>query len=270
MIATPIGNRGDITLRALETLRNTQIFYSEDTRELLKLLSLYNISKDTKKLYSFTPDRQKEIIQSVIRDLHEGNDVGFTCDRGTPGISDPGAYLVRLVREAGFAVVPVPGVSSVCTLLSVSGMNADAFVFFGFLPKETSDRETLYKKMESIGMTAVFFESPKRVRKTLAEIRVLYPSNRIFIGREMTKAFEEYRFLSAIDSELFQERGEYAIAIEFQVQEKPQSEPAEITEQLMLRSLSDKDWSKEMAKVYGGPAKEIYNSLQRLKKSVDK
>src|SRR4051812_23180358 len=134
IIATPLGNRNDITLRALETLRALDTLFAEDTRELAKLLDLHGISPGAKRLHSYASHNMREATEKAMGLLRDGNSIGFVSDRGTPGVSDPGPMLVARAKEEGYDVLPIPGPSSVTTVLSVAGVSADRFLFIGFLP----------------------------------------------------------------------------------------------------------------------------------------
>lgn len=268
IIATPLGNRGDITLRALESLRTIRFFFTEDTREMRKLLELYAIDAADKVIQSYAKHNMKEATERAVALLGEGNDVGFCCDRGTPGISDPGYVLVQRARLDGFGVVPIPGASSVTAALSASGFPSDRFVFLGFLPDTKNQRKEWLEKAAEMGVTLCLFESPRRVQQTVTELKELFPNGTVFSAREMTKIFEEMRSepLSETDPTSFMEKGEYVLAVDPGPRAAP---PHAWEEEVVLRISSDRDWSKHVAHRYGVSASVIYNALQQEKKKRD-
>src|SRR5262249_30288621 len=150
-IGTPLGNRLDITLRALEALKSLQFFFAEDSREFFKLLDLYQIPHGEKRVHSYGNHNMKEATEKALAWLAEGNDVGFVSDRGMPGISDPGALLAGRARAAGYAVLPIPGPAAVTTLLSVCGFPADRFLFLGFLPLGPKERGAVFASVRAAG-----------------------------------------------------------------------------------------------------------------------
>lgn len=268
IIATPLGNRNDITLRALESFRELEIFFAEDSRELSKLLEIHGIPPGQKKIHSYGAHNMKEATDRAVAYLKEGHSVGFVSDRGTPGISDPGPVLVRHAREEGFGVIPIPGVSSVVTAMSVSGLSGDRFLFLGFVPTSRGEREALYQLVRQVGLPTCFFESPKRIRKTVEELIERFPAGGLFVGREMTKLYESYEWLMLKDAdpEAVMEKGEFAIVLEPGPREAEKSVDWE--EEVRLRLAPDKEWAKKLASRCGVTASEIYNSLQRLKNST--
>ena len=192
MIATPLGNLKDMTQRGLDALKNLEYFFAEDTRELKKLLMALGISGE-KKIFSYSSHNMKAATEKAMSFLAANHEVGFVSDRGTPGISDPGALLAAQYWEAGGTPIPLPGVSSPIALLSVSGFSADQFLFLGFLPLKPKAREALWAQVEQWAMATCFFESPKRIEKTLTELAKRFPDGEVVIGRELTKTFEEIK-----------------------------------------------------------------------------
>jgi 16S rRNA (cytidine1402-2'-O)-methyltransferase len=189
MVATPIGNLEDITMRALETLRAVDVIACEDTRHTQRLLSRYTIQK---RLIACHAHNEAASADGIVKLLDEGNDVAFVSDAGTPGVSDPGTKVVRAVRAAGFPIVPIPGVSAVATLVSVSGFIGKTFFFEGFLSPKAGRRKKRLLQLLEREETFVLYESPFRIVKLLEELAVLAPTRRVLVGREMTKAFEEF------------------------------------------------------------------------------
>lgn len=188
MVATPIGNLEDITLRALETLKQVAVIACEDTRHTQRLLHHYDIHK---RLIACHAHNEQTSAAGIVKLLEEGNSVAFVSDAGTPGISDPGARVVATVREAGFTIVPIPGPSAVSTLLSVSAFTGKTFTFEGFLSPKSGRRRGRLEQLLGREEAFILYESPYRVVKLLEELAQLDGSRRILVGRELTKAFEE-------------------------------------------------------------------------------
>lgn len=189
MIATPIGNLDDITLRALETLKKVDIIACEDTRHTQNLLNKFDIRK---RLIACHAHNETNSAAGIVGLMEAGNDVAYVSDAGTPGVSDPGARLVHAVRDAGFPIVPIPGVSAVTTLISVAGFVGKTFTFEGFLSPRKGRRTTRLKQLLERDEAFIVYESPFRVVKLLRELAELAPERRVLAGREMTKAYEEF------------------------------------------------------------------------------
>lgn len=192
VIGTPIGNLEDITLRALRIFHEVDLILCEDTRETKKLLNTYGITTAT---LSYHEQSGRSKINKIIGLLEEGKNMALVTDAGTPGISDPGSYLVQEVREAlpEVAIVTVPGPSALPAALSVSGLPASDFLFLGFLPHKKG-RQTLFAEIAESKRTVVFYESPHRIFATLETLALLLQADRkVVIGRELTKKFEEVR-----------------------------------------------------------------------------
>lgn len=188
VIGTPIGNLEDITLRAIRILKEVDFVIAEDPSHSGKLLKHIGIAKPMTKIHQQSKPMD---IDRVVKRLLAGESAGVITDAGTPGVADPGGVLVEACRNEGIEVVPIPGVSAVTTLLSVSGMPTDSYLFIGFLPKKKG-RATLIGELASIDMPLVFFESPMRLGKTLAELSGALGGDRdVVIGRELTKMHEE-------------------------------------------------------------------------------
>lgn len=187
IVATPIGNLEDITLRALRILKEVDLIACEDTRVTGKLLSHYSISKPTTSLHHHSGKAQ---FEKIISELEAGKSVAFVSDAGTPGVSDPGNKLVEEVLAAGFEIVPIPGVSALATIISVSGSDMQQFSFFGF-PPHKKGRETFFKKVSASEIPVVYYESPHRVIKNLEMLGEFSQDKKIIVGRELTKMFEQ-------------------------------------------------------------------------------
>ena len=188
VVATPIGNLGDITLRALDILRAVDRVAAEDTRVSGQLLAHFDIKKP---LVSIREHNELAAAQQVIDQIAAGEAVAYVSDAGTPAISDPGARLVAAVRAAGLSVVPIPGVSAVTTALSVAGLAQGAWLFHGFLPPKSGARKQVLQTLGGVAAALVFYEAPHRVIETIDDIvAVLDPTRLVTIARELTKRFE--------------------------------------------------------------------------------
>lgn len=188
VVATPIGNLDDITLRALEILRGSELIVCEDTRHTRKLLSHYDIHAQTAAFHAHSSGQSVETLVHRIEGLTR---VSLVTDAGTPGVSDPGAILVQACREAGHRIIPIPGVSALTALVSVAGPVGRTVVFDGFLSPKSGKRKNRLSELVSRKETFVVYESPHRLVKMIADLADVFPEADVVIGREMTKAFEE-------------------------------------------------------------------------------
>jgi len=219
VIGTPIGNLGDITLRALETLKSVDLVLCEDTRVTGKLLSHYDISVPKMSYHANSKISKQDKIIDMLR---EGKNLALVSDAGTPAISDPGVMLIKEAKEAlgdELKVVPIPGASALVSAISVSGIPSPQFIFYGFLPHKKG-RETIFKEVGESKRTSVFYESPHRIMKTLESLKSYVAENRkVAIGRELTKMFEE--IVSGSPEEVFnyfrdnedKVRGEFVVIV---------------------------------------------------------
>jgi len=213
IVATPIGNLGDITLRALETLKAVDVIACEDTRHTQIILTKFDIHN--KRLIACHAKNEMASSQGIIKLLEEGQNVAYVSDAGTPGISDPGNRLVREVRNAGFTIVPIPGVSAMATLVSASGTSDKAFTFEGFLSPKSGKRRTKITALLDQKNAFILYESPYRIEKLLHELEELCPEKMLTIGREMTKTFEE--FITGTPSQCIEQlkvfKGEFCVLV---------------------------------------------------------
>lgn len=194
VVATPIGNLEDITLRALRVLREVDLVAAEDTRRTRGLLQAYGVRAP---LVSYFEHNQARRGPELVRRLQTGARIALVTDAGTPGVSDPGFRLVRLCREAGIPVVPVPGASALVAALSAAGVPADRFVFEGFLPVKPGRRLTRLRELSALERPVVIYESPHRLLATLEAIEAVFGEAEVVVAREVTKRFEEFRRGSA-------------------------------------------------------------------------
>ena len=227
IVATPIGNLDDITMRAIKTLREADVIACEDTRHTQMLLNHLEITG--KRLIACHAHNEAASSQGIVGLLSQGLDVAYCSDAGTPGVSDPGSRLVRAVREAGFTIVPIPGASASVTLISASGLSGNTFTFEGFLSPKSGRRKTRLKELLAREEAFIIYESPFRILKTLSEIKELDDSRRIVLGREMTKAFEQFLYgtASEIISQLKVVKGEFAFVVLPPEKESPESDEDE-------------------------------------------
>jgi len=193
IVATPIGNLGDITFRAVETLKQVDLVVCEDTRVTKKLLDHYKISTSSTSFYARGRGGSQKPLPKfdyIVEELKNGKNIAFVTDAGTPGISDPGNQLVEVAVAEGICVVPVPGASSLTTLASVAGIDLGRFGFLGF-PPHKKGRETFFREVSEFRVPVIYFESPYRLIKNLELLHSLAPEKNVILGRELTKMFEE-------------------------------------------------------------------------------
>lgn len=215
VVATPIGNLEDITLRALSTLKKVDRVVAEDTRVSKKLLTRYSIDVP---MYSLHARSTRREFEKVVEMIEEGQDIALITDAGTPGISDPGHLIVRLVRErcGEKSVVPIPGASAVTAVLSVAGLPADDFVFVGFLPHKKGRQKTL-DEVVTLKRPAVLYESPHRIHKLLEELLVRVPDRHIVVAHELTKMYEHIAVGTVAEVQKRMETGDISDKGEFVV-----------------------------------------------------
>jgi 16S rRNA (cytidine1402-2'-O)-methyltransferase len=212
LVATPIGNLEDITLRALRTLRECDIVAAEDTRRTALLLNHFEISKPLLSCFQFNESKRS---QQIVERLARGEKVALVTDAGSPGISDPGERVVRAVVAAGLRVESVPGPSALVAALTAAGLSTSEFHFLGFLPHKSGQRRSKLGELRTVGGTLVLYESPFRIHKLLAELQEVFPERQVVLARELTKRHEEY--LRGTASEIVQSLGQRSIKGEFVV-----------------------------------------------------
>jgi 16S rRNA (cytidine1402-2'-O)-methyltransferase len=215
LVATPIGNLEDITLRALRTLKECDVVAAEDTRHTGQLLKHFGISKSMISYFQFNEAKRSE---EILGRLARGQKVALVTDAGTPGVSDPGERVVKAALKAGFRVEPVPGPCALVAALTASGLGTDEFHFIGFLPHKSGQRRKRLEALKEVPGTLVLYESPYRIEKLLTELQEVFPERQVVLARELTKKFEEY--LRGMASELLavvQKRtlkGEFVVLVE--------------------------------------------------------
>jgi len=212
LVATPIGNLEDITLRALRVLKECDVVAAEDTRRTGQLLKHFGISRPLLSYFQFNEARRSE---EILERLRRGEKVALVTDAGSPGISDPGERVVKAALAAGFRVEPVPGPCALVAALTASGLSADEFHFIGFLPHKSGQRRKQLEALKNFAGTLVLYESPYRVEKLLAELQEIFPGRPVVLARELTKRFEE--FLRGTPAELLEAARKRALKGEFVV-----------------------------------------------------
>jgi 16S rRNA (cytidine1402-2'-O)-methyltransferase len=238
VVATPIGNLGDMTIRGLETLKTVDAIAAEDTRHTSGLLSYFGISK---KLIAVHEHNEHQSAEKLLAQLQAGENIALVTDAGTPGISDPGAVVVDLVRKAGVKVVPIPGASAVIAALSASGITQNGFYFHGFLPASGAARRKVLESLKSQTVTLVFYEAPHRIIECVEDIaNVLGAERRLTFARELTKTFETFYTCPAdlasawLQADTNQQRGEFVLLVEAAAIKEAEEIPEETVRVLKL------------------------------------
>ena len=281
LVATPIGNLGDITLRALEVLRSVDRIACEDTRQTQKLLNHFQISKPT---VSCHEHNEHSRAAEVIAAINAGKAIALVSDAGTPGVSDPGSWLVREAIAAGVQVFPIPGANAAISALIASGLPADEFEFPGFLPEKAGARRTRLENLAAIpsetARTLVFYEAPHRLLDTLADLELVFgPRLRVVVARELTKIHEEFLrgTVAEVRSELAKRdriRGEITLLVEVPARNASgggESGTAKAHESIAARvgrmqaesGIDEKEALKRVARELGQSKSEVYRELQR-------
>jgi 16S rRNA (cytidine1402-2'-O)-methyltransferase len=212
IVATPIGNLEDMTFRAVEVLKNSELILCENPNNSKKMLFRYQIESRTAPLYASTRDTGFNWIFEI---LEKGKNISYISDAGTPGISDPGSRLVREARERGFQSIPIPGASALSAILSVCGSQTNPTVFLGFLAEKKGKKQKDLEEFAGKECLVVYYESVYKIKETLRMTREIYPHSEILIGRELTKAFEEILVWNpeAKEPPVFKEKGEFVVLI---------------------------------------------------------
>ena len=272
VVATPIGNLEDITLRALRVLREANLIAAEDTRRTAKLLSHFGIETPT---LSFHAHNSHARLPQLVARLRAGEKLALVTDAGTPGISDPGAELVAACHAAGISVDPLPGASAALVAAVGSGFPLNSLTFLGFPPLKAKARKEWFRDLAALETTAVFFEAPHRIGRTLGELGVLLGMRQICVGRELTKAHQEFvsgpangdRFMAIT------RRGEFAIVVGPQPNAPNPVEP--VTDEILSEAFlaftrsaagsGKRAAAAAIAKRFGLTANEVYRAVERVK-----
>ena len=269
VVATPIGNLADISLRALHVLQLANVIGCEDTRHTQGLLRQYGIEKT---LLAVHEHNELEAAVGVIERLQRGERVAYVSDAGTPAVSDPGARLVAAVRSAGFGIMPLPGASSVTTALSAAGMSGDSgFVFAGFLPSKAGERDQAVALLQTQARAVVILEAPHRI-EALALAMAPLGERLLTVGRELTKQFEEIAtvradgFAAWVAAGPQRTRGEFALVLHPAAQPVAKDDGSRVLK-LLLAELPLKTAVRLAADITGAPRNDLYDAALKLKKA---
>lgn len=270
VVATPIGNLGDMTFRAVRVLKETDLIACEDTRHTAKLLQHYGIDKP---MVSYHEHNELQRAEELVAKLEQGLNVAQVSDAGMPGISDPGYRVIKLAIERGISVVPVPGASAVISALAASGLPTDNFQFFGFLPAKSGQRRTLLETIRNAEQTIAVYEAPHRIAETMQDIvEILGAERPVVLARELTKVHEEFirGSASAVLARVkeHERKGEMTLLIgksEAQSQSNKQNIAARVEEIMREQKIDEKAALKIVAKERGLSKSEAYRELQRKK-----
>lgn len=264
IVATPIGNLGDISARALATLEQVDIIACEDTRHTQKLLSAFAIKNKTISMHDHNERQRQDYIASL---LQEGKSIALVSDAGTPLISDPGFHLVRHCRSLGLAVSPMPGACAAISALSVAGLPTDRFSFEGFLPSKSGARQSVLKGLAAEPRTMVFYDAPRRAIDTIKDIvETLGPQRYVVIARELTKTFETVHsdhaenLLAWLEQDPNQLKGEMVLVIEgYQADRNDISSEVVKTLKLLLAEMKPKKACAITAEIHGVKKNALYD-----------
>lgn len=273
LVATPIGNATDITLRALDVLARAEVLAAEDTRRTRKLLEIHGIPLGNRRMVSYHDQNGAARRPQILDWLGQGRSVAYASDAGTPLIADPGYKLVESAQEAGHRVHAVPGASSVLAALSVAGLPTDRFLFLGFLPTKPGARTKELRKWSEVPVTLVIFESPRRLGATLGEMATIFGDEReIAVTRELTKKFEEVRrgSLGALAEAYRGEnapKGEIVIVVGPPGEDTGSRDAGDIDDAIRaaLQEHSVKEAARLVADEFGLPRRDVYNRALTLK-----
>ena len=274
MVATPIGNMRDITLRALDVLSSVDLIAAEDTRNTGHLLSHHNIRS---KLIALHEHNERNVAAKLIRVLDAGQSVALVSDAGTPAVSDPGAILVAMVRDAGFKVTPLPGPNAAIAAISASGLSEPHFFFHGFLPHKSSARQRELEELREFTYPIVFYEAPHRILECIADIQAVMGSGRsITFARELTKIFETIYScdldvaLDWLKSDPNQQKGEFVLLLSgAQPREKDEmDEAAQRILTILMAELPLKQAVKLAADISGEKKNALYELALKLKVDI--
>jgi 16S rRNA (cytidine1402-2'-O)-methyltransferase len=269
MLATPIGNLADISLRALHVLSIADQIACEDTRHTQGMLGIYGISKP---LLAVHEHNEREAAQGIVARLQAGERIAYVSDAGTPAVSDPGARLAAAVSEAGFHVIPLPGASSITALISAAGLTGDSgsFVFEGFLSTKAKEREAQVQRLSQESRAVILLEAPHRIEALAAALAAL-GTRSLTVGRELTKQFEQIATMPARDFSAWLTKdkhrlsGEFALAIHPQAATQAAAGEGERLLKLLLPELPTKTAVKLAADISGEPRNALYDIALRIK-----
>jgi 16S rRNA (cytidine1402-2'-O)-methyltransferase len=269
VVATPLGNLGDLSHRAEATLRTVAVVAAEDTRRIRGLLAHLDAHPKVLSFHAHSPERRTEVILEILAD---GRDVALVTDAGTPGISDPGETLVQAVREAGFGVVPIPGPSAVATALSASGLPADRYLFLGFIPRKGKGRDRLLKSAGACEWTVVLYEAPSRLADLLQDLAAVTGGDRrAVVCRELTKVYEELRAGTLSELATYygenEPRGEITVVLAGATPQDETPDPADTATraaELLASGLTRKAVVQQLVSETGVPRNDAYRIVTAL------
>ena len=275
IVSTPIGNLEDITLRALKVLKSVDMIAAENVEHTKGLCKHYGIQT---RVSAYNQHNRKARTPKLVRQIKSGQDVALVTDAGTPGISDPGVYLVSLAAEAGIVVTPIPGPSAAIAALSVSGMPSEQFLFLGFLPNKTGKRKKSLAGLTSEPRTMVFFEAPHRIRTMLSDLRDVLGDRKMVLMREITKVFEEAKrgTVNEVLQYLTPEktRGEFTLVVEGKTAEQGQALSQEVLNRienlLAEKNRSVRDIAECLSTEKGISYRQVYKACLARKKNLEK
>lgn len=272
VVATPIGNLADITLRALDTLRAVDFIACEDTRVTARLLAHFQIEKP---LLALHQHNERKAGGRVLGALQDGKAVGLVSDAGTPAVSDPGANLIASVRAAGIPVIPIPGPSAVAAAWSVAGLESTSFLFFGFLPPRPGERRKALQSLAALPHALVFYEAPHRVLEAVRDLaQVLGAHRTVVVARELTKLFESVHACALgelagwLESDANHQRGEFVLMVEGASEQAPQLMAAHSTLRVLLEELAPAQAARLAAKLSGVKRSELYELAVKFKDEI--
>jgi 16S rRNA (cytidine1402-2'-O)-methyltransferase len=275
VVATPIGNLEDITVRALRVLREVAVIAAEDTRRTAHLLARHAISTPMTSLHTHNESSKSG---GIISRMRGGEDVALVSDAGTPTVSDPGGPLIRAAIDAGIRVEAIPGASAVLTALAVSGLPTDSFSFFGFPPIRSKDRNAWFDRVSHVRGTVVFFEAPHRIRATLEQLSRTVGDCTVSVARELTKIHEQLVRgpISIVLAGLGEQRGEFTVVAFIGLTTKitstgPPSDSeiyADFGQMTAVSGVTRRQAITALGRKHGLPANRVYEALERFKKSV--
>jgi 16S rRNA (cytidine1402-2'-O)-methyltransferase len=270
VVATPIGNLQDISLRALDTLRSVEVIAAEDTRHSAGLLAHYGIKA---KLVALHEHNERQAGERIVEQLQAGGSIALISDAGTPAISDPGAVLVHMAREAGVKVVPIPGANAAVTALSAAGLLMPRFLFVGFLPAKRTHRREVLQNLSTVPVTLVFYEAPHRVLECVEDLAEVLGARSITFARELTKTFETISTLPLdqavawLGEDSDRLRGEFVLLVEgASAQEEVEvDEEAQRVLKLLLAELPLKQAVKLATEITGAKKNALYELALEMK-----
>ncbi len=269
VVATPIGNLRDVTLRALDTLNSVDLIYAEDTRQTRRLLDAYGIRTT---LRTYHDHNGAQMRPQIMEELQKGSSLALVSDAGTPLISDPGFKLVRELRQQGHSVIPIPGASALTAALSAAGLPTDVFTFAGFMPPKSSARRTRLELFRQLDTTLVLYETGNRLSDVLTDIVDVFGDVPVVMARELTKLFETFVSLPASDliariAEDGTPKGEIVLLISLHGSKAAATSEEDIEQFLLDRmdELGVKSAANEAAKTFDRPKRDMYALATRLK-----